>query len=98
MIWSAIGRGIYWTLGVIEGAGRLLGAGRKLARSVRENTDDTDPIPLTHREINLREAQIRCASRPMGSAPPPGCPNGVGTASHATLAGVANREKRENDP
>lgn len=66
MIWSAIGRAIYWTLGVIQGAGELVGAGRKLERAVREDTDDTDPIPLTHRQIELREAQIRCASRPDG--------------------------------
>lgn len=98
MIWSAIAKGIYWTLGVIQGAGELVGAGRKLAREAWRGTrplDDTDPIPLTHREINRREHLIRCASRPMDSPAPPGCP---GERSHATLPTAANREKREHDP
>jgi hypothetical protein len=52
---SVIARGIYHALGIVMGAGELLGAGRKLVREARKGTlphapdeiDRTEPIPLT---------------------------------------------------
>lgn len=75
-IWTTIGKAIYWTLGGIQAAGKAIDAGRKLTRKLRRRAagiDDTQPIPLTHRDVERRAQQIRCASRPIGSKPPPGC-------------------------
>lgn len=75
-IWSAVGKGIYWTLGGIQAAGKLVDAGRDLWRKIRgapPSVDDTEPIPLTHRDVQRRAQQIRCASRPLGSKRPPEC-------------------------
>jgi hypothetical protein len=53
---TVIARGIYHALGIVQGAGELIGAGRKLVREARrgklphalDELDKTDPIPLTH--------------------------------------------------
>ena len=56
MILGALGRAIYWTLGAVQTVGELVGSGRKLVRQMRQgkvpivSLDDTDPIPLTHRD------------------------------------------------
>ena len=76
MIWTTISKAIYWTLGGVQVVGKLVDATRALARKLRRSppsVDDTEPIPLTHRAVQQRADQIRCASRPMGSKPPPGC-------------------------
>lgn len=76
---TVIARGIYYGLGAVQALGEVIGAGKKLVREARRGrvpheVDETDPIPLTHREIDRREHQIRCASRPADSPTPPGCP------------------------
>lgn len=49
---TAIARGIYWTLGLLQGAGEVIGAGKKLVKAARrgklphKGPNDTDPIPL----------------------------------------------------
>ena len=52
-ILTAIARGIYWTLGLLQGAGEVIGAGKKLVKAARQGKlphkpgpNDTDPIPL----------------------------------------------------
>lgn len=52
-ILTAIARGIYWTLGLVQGAGEVIGAGRRLVKQARRGKlphrpgpNDTDPIPL----------------------------------------------------
>jgi hypothetical protein len=50
---TVIARGIYWSLGAVQAAGELVGAGKKLVRAARRGTlphelDQTDPIPLAH--------------------------------------------------
>ena len=56
---TAIARGIYWTLGVLQGAGEVIGAGKKLVKQARQGKlphgpNDTDPIPLdVQRRIRL---------------------------------------------
>ena len=51
---GALGRAIYWTLGAAQAAGELIGVTRRLVRSARKGVlpmqDDTQPIPLTHRD------------------------------------------------
>lgn len=50
---TAIARGIYWTLGLLQGAGEVIGAGKKLVKAARKGKlphkpgpNDTQPIPL----------------------------------------------------
>lgn len=57
---TAIARGIYWTLGLLQGAGEVIGAGKRLVKQAkrgklphRPGPNDTDPIPLE------RQRQIR---------------------------------------
>lgn len=70
MIWSALGRAIYWTIGAVQAAGELAGATRRMVRSARKgiipHVDDTQPIPLTYRDVERQQSQIRSATRPKG--------------------------------
>lgn len=56
---TVIARGIYWTLGVLQGAGEVIGAGKKLVKQARQGKlphkgpNDTDPIPL-HQQRKLQ--------------------------------------------
>jgi hypothetical protein len=50
---TALARGIYWTLGLLQGAGEVVGATKRLVKQVRRGKvphkpgpNDTDPIPL----------------------------------------------------
>lgn len=52
-ILTVIARGIYWTLGLVQGAGEVIGAGKRLVKQARKGKlphrpgpNDTDPIPL----------------------------------------------------
>jgi hypothetical protein len=53
-MFGAIGRGIYWAIGAIQAAGELLSAGSRLVKRMRKgvvpHVDDTQPIPLTHKD------------------------------------------------
>ena len=54
MIWSLLARGIYHTLGALQTAGEFISTGKRLVRDMRKgvipHVDDTDPIPLTHKD------------------------------------------------
>ena len=55
---SALARGIYWTLGLLQGAGEVIGAGKKLVKAARQlGPDDTDPVPLTRRSLQAKGPQ-----------------------------------------
>jgi hypothetical protein len=50
---TALARGIYWSLGLLQGAGEVIGAGKRLVKAARQGKlphkpgpNDTDPIPL----------------------------------------------------
>lgn len=69
MIFGALGRAIYWTLGAVQAAGEVVSSGQRLVRQMRKGivplVDDTQPIPLTHRDVERQQAQIRSATRPL---------------------------------
>lgn len=57
---TALARGIYWTLGLLQGAGEVIGAGKRLVKAARQGKlphrpgpNDTDPIPL-HQQRKLQ--------------------------------------------
>ncbi len=51
---GALGRAVYWTLGAVQAVVEGAGVVRRLVRSARKGVlpmqDDTQPIPLTHRD------------------------------------------------
>lgn len=59
---TAIARGIYWSLGLLQGAGEVIGAGKKLVKAARQGklpipANDTDPVPLTRRSLQAKGPQ-----------------------------------------
>ena len=53
MILPALLRAVGWAIGVVQGATELAGAGKRVARQVRQGLvplDDTDPVPLSHKD------------------------------------------------
>jgi hypothetical protein len=54
VILGALGRAIYWTLGAAQAVVEIVGAGKRLVRQVRNGTvpsvDETDPMPLSHKD------------------------------------------------
>lgn len=58
---TVIARGIYWSLGLLQEAGEVIGAGKRLVKAARQGRlphrpgpNDTDPIPLeVQRRIRL---------------------------------------------
>jgi len=60
VIWSTLGKAIYWTIGGIQAVGELVGSGRRLVRQMRKGivpmVDDTQPIPLTPERAAARRA------------------------------------------
>jgi hypothetical protein len=66
VIWSALGRAIYWTLGAAQAVVEIVGAGKRLVRQVRNGTvpsvDETDPMPISHRSVEQIQGQIRSAT------------------------------------
>lgn len=65
MIWTALGKAIYWAIGAAQAAGEAVGAGQRLVRQVRKGIvpldDDTDPSPLTYRDVQRQRAQQEAA-------------------------------------
>lgn len=65
---SLAARGIYWTIGAVQSAAELVGATRRLVTSARQgvvpHVDDTQPIPLTYRDVARQQSQIRAATKP----------------------------------
>lgn len=71
MILGALGRAIYWTIGAVQAVIEGVGAGRRLIRQVRKGivpmVDDTQPIPLSHRDVGRIRAQVDAATQPPGT-------------------------------
>lgn len=89
MILGALGRAIYWTLGAAQTVVEIVGAGKRLVRQVRNGTvpsvDETDPMPISHRDVERIQGQIRSATAAQtacGTGPqtPRGTPPGRGRA------------------
>lgn len=65
---SLVARGIYWTLGAAQTAVELVGSGRRLVKQARQGAlslDETDPMPLTQRDVSHQQSQIRAATSPV---------------------------------
>lgn len=53
MILPALLRTVGWAIGVVQGAGELAGAGKRLLQQAKRGLlplDDTDPTPLSHKD------------------------------------------------
>lgn len=54
VIWPLLRAGIYWGIGAVQTGAEFLSSGRKLVRQMRKGLlpldDDTDPVPLPHRD------------------------------------------------
>lgn len=64
---TLLARGIYWTLGAAQTVGELVTSGRRLVKQARQGAlslDETDPMPLTQRDVQHQQSQIRAATRP----------------------------------
>jgi hypothetical protein len=73
---GVLGRAIYWTLGAVQTVGELVGSGARLVRQMRKgkvpivSLDDTDPIPLTHRDAERIAEFGRNAGHERAKPPP----------------------------
>lgn len=65
MILRGLARGVYWTLGAVQAVLELAGATRRIVLSARKGVvpmvDDTQPIPLSHKDAERQAAAARNA-------------------------------------
>lgn len=73
MIWSVLGRALYWTIGGIQAVGEAVVSGRRLIRQMRQGVvpmvDESEPMPLSRPDVEWQRAQMRRATRPPGTGP-----------------------------
>jgi hypothetical protein len=72
VIWATIRAAIYIGLGVAEVAGDVYSAGKKLARKLKPSEPKSTSNPLTFKDVQHIQDQIRRGARPAIPPPPKG--------------------------